>query len=617
MAHETYTCLCCSPIVSEIFQHTPLVKKMAEQSGGCCDSKECSHSGDGISRRAFNQGGAAFAGAALAAGFIPKSAQAQDGEIRVFRGGTILTVDKTFSEAEAIAIRGNKILAVGREADVRKAAGKTAKIVDLKGRTVLPGFIEPHMHFALLAGLGHFEDIGPLVHSTFDEARAALVAIAKKLGPDDWLEARQYDPSLLSPQRELTIKDFEEIAPGRPAFVLNASGHIGYASAKALELAGYTKESPNPPGTELGRFEDGNLNGVLYGPGAFLPVILKNENLAKHLETGFVKAGIRVSTEAAALGVTTLCDQATGALAGNADFEFYKQMYASGEMRARLRASLFDEHEATWDKIGIKPHSGDEGLRVVGWKLVVDGSNQGYTGRQREPYYKTDNRGLFYIEPDALKEIVVKRAGQGWPMVLHGNGDAGIDAILDAVEHAKAKGIDVNALRIRIEHCSILHDDQIARIKALDMCPSFLINHVHYWGHTMRDNVFGPEKVLKLDRCASVEKAGIIWTNHTDAPVSPLGSLHVIRVAVVRDMWKEPQTILAPKERVSVEAAIRGITINAAWQCHSDHEIGSLEPGKLADMVILDEDPRKIEPKKISDIKVRETWMDGKQVFAA
>ena len=149
------------------------------------------------------------------------------------------------------------------------------------------------------------------------------------------------------------------------------------------------------------------------------------------------------------------------------------------------------------------------------------------------------------------------------------------------------------------------------------MVPSFLINHVHYWGHVMRDEVFGPEKVQLLDRCRSVEEAGLNWVSHTDAPVSPLGSLHKVRVAVARDLWKEPGTILAPQERVSVEAAIRSVTRNAAWACHSEHEIGSLEPGKLADMVILESDPRDVDPVAISDIKVSETWMDGNQVFQA
>ena len=133
----------------------------------------------------------------------------------------------------------------------------------------------------------------------------------------------------------------------------------------------------------------------------------------------------------------------------------------------------------------------------------------------------------------------------------------------------------------------------------------------------MRDDVFGPEKVELLDRCAAVEEAGIKWTMHTDAPVSPLGTLHKIRVAVARDLWKEPDTVLAPQERVSVEAAIRSVTINAAWQCHSEHEIGSLESGKLADFVVLGEDPRKVEPTDISKIDVMQTWMNGEQVYSA
>jgi predicted amidohydrolase YtcJ len=251
----------------------------------------------------------------------------------------------------------------------------------------------------------------------------------------------------------------------------------------------------------------------------------------------------------------------------------------------------------------------------VAWKVVTDGSNQGFTGRQREPYIGTDSLGLYYIDPEELKDVVMTRSAQGWPLALHGNGDAAIDSILDAVEEAERAGIDVRSLRHRIEHCSILHDDQIQRIAALGIGPSFLINHVHYWGHVMRDKVFGPEKVQLLDRCESVDRAGITWSIHTDAPVSPLGSLHKIRVAVVRDLWKEPGTILAPNERVSLESAIRAVTINAAWQCHSDHEIGSLQQGKLADFVVLEADPRAVEPNTISDIRVSETWMDGQRVY--
>ena len=566
-----------------------------------------------LNRRQFVYGAGALAGSTLfGCGRSQEPVAASD--VTVFVNGTILPVDAAFTEHAALAIAGNKVLAAGSRDEVLAAAGRGARTVDLAGRVVLPGFIEPHMHFALLAGLGHLEDIGPFRQPTFDDALDALRGIAAAAGPDEWVMARQFDPIMLDPPRDLTTRELDEIAPDRPAFILNASGHVAYVNSKALELDGITRDSENPPGGEYGRYEDGTPNGVLYGQSASSGILYRNRQIADRMQSGFVGAGREVGDDAAALGITTLCDQATGALAGPAELQAYRAMYDGGLMKARIRAYAYSEQPG-WDEAGVETGQGDALMRVAGWKIVTDGSNQGFTGRQREPYYTRDTIGIFYVEPDALRNMAIERGKKGWPLSLHGNGDAAIDSILDAVEAARDEGVDVRALRSRIEHCSILHDEQIERMAALGMVPSFLINHVHYWGHVMRDEVFGPEKVQLLDRCASVEKAGLNWLSHTDAPVSPLGSLHKIRVAVARDLWKEPDTILAPDERVSVEAAIRSITRNAAWACHSENEIGSLEAGKLADLVVLEEDPRAVEPTAISDITVSETWMDGNRVF--
>ena len=565
-----------------------------------------------MKRRDFVKMGAASS-LALA---LPHYVRAQAAPVIVFKGGTVLPVDAAFSQHSALAIRGNKVLGVGSDEDMTSLAGSGAKIVDLGGRTLLPGFIEPHLHLTLLAALADAADIGPFVHATFEESVAGLEKAVKQLpGPDSWLMGRQFDPSLLEPSRDLTIKELDKIAPDRPAFVLNASGHIAYVNSRSLELQGYTAQSKAPEGTEFGRFEDGTLNGVLFGQAAFLPILFKNEEVTKVMGPGFGPAVAGVCDTAVPLGITTITDMAAGVVTGKAELEAIRKQYEDGSMKARVRSYIYDLGGV---KLGdMEPNWGNDYARTVGWKIVSDGSNQGLTGRQRAPYVSELSLGLHYVEPDDLIARVGEVAKAGWQLAIHGNGDAAIDSILNAVEYTTRNGFDMKAKRTRIEHCSILHDDQIARMAELGVHPSFLINHVHYWGHAMRDNVFGPRKVNLLDRCAAVEKAGLRYTIHSDAPVSPLGTLHKIRVAVARDLWKEPETILAPQERVSVESAIRSVTTNAAWQCKSENVIGSLEAGKLADMVLLEEDPRKVEPTAISDIKVSETWMDGNKVFGS
>jgi predicted amidohydrolase YtcJ len=221
---------------------------------------------------------------------------------------------------------------------------------------------------------------------------------------------------------------------------------------------------------------------------------------------------------------------------------------------------------------------------------------------------------MAYIEKDELDAAVEKRLRDGWAVCVHANGDAAIDRVLDAFTKAKAKGLDPAAKRCRIEHCSILHDEQIEQMKELGLSPSFLIGHVHYWGKAFVEDIFGPEKAAKLDRTGSCEDLGIRWTVHSDDPVTEMNPLRCIENAVTRNMWRSDQ-LLSPEERVPVHAALRAMTIDAAWQCHSDHEVGSLEVGKYADFVVLEEDPLSIEPEKLSQIRVLETWVGGRQVY--
>lgn len=535
----------------------------------------------------------------------------------IFKGGTILTVDKNFSEAEAIAIRNNQILAVGTEHQVLEIAGSNPKVIDLNGKTMLPGFIDPHTHVITGSVVDSImEYVGMARFQTVAEVLDHLAERVKNTPKGEWVVLRNFDPSVQSGLDALTFSDLDPISTDHPIFVLNASGHLAYANSKAFEVAEIPADVENPPGAEFARDSDGKLNGIMKNNVAFLQVLGKYPALT---ETNPMNALIALLDKWGQHGLTTVSELSFGGLTQSpADINVMFEAAQSGQLKARIRAYPFYTIGAeAWDEAGVKPGQGDALARVAGYKLIADGSNQGFTGLQREPYLNSDDKGIAYMSPEELAKEAVKQAGKGWQLAIHGNGDAAIDNVLDACEAVRNAGIDMNKVRVRIEHCSILHDDQIVRMKDLGVSASFLIGHVHYWGVAMRDEVFGEEKAQLLDRCNSVEKAGVGFTIHSDFMVTDPVPLHMIEMAVTRKTWKEPGYVLAPNERISVESAIRAITSEAAWQLYSEHEVGSLEVGKLADLVILDNDPRKVHPDAIKDIKVLETWMDGKQVYRA
>jgi len=534
----------------------------------------------------------------------------------VFYNATVMTVDADFSVAEALAIDAGRIVAVGPLDQVAAAAGAEATVIDAKGATILPGFIEPHMHFFPIAMLSRLEDVGALACPTVDDVITRIAALAKAGTPGAWIMARQFDPSLQAGPDALTRHLLDPVTGDTPCFIFNASLHIAYCNSAALRIAGLSVDTPDPEGAAFGRDADGTPNGVLQGGAAFGQVLA--HNLAAMALEDVPAACAHVCERANQVGITTFCDQATGSFQGAGELAAFRAFAESGHMTTRLRYSLFDTVAGVWDDpdVSVAFGDGDAYARAVGWKIVSDGSNQGRTGLQREPYLGRQDMGLAYVAADALKAKVTQRALEGWQVVVHANGDRAIDNALDAFEAAYAAGAPRDR-RHRIEHCSVLHDEQIERIAALELSPSFLIGHVHYWGKAFRDEIFGPVKSNLLCRGRACGDAGIAWTMHSDEPVSQMGPLRCIENAVTRRLWKDPDSVLNPEERVSVDEAIIALTRTAAWQCHSEHEVGSLEAGKYADFVLLDRDPRAVPAEEIGQITVLETWCGGRRVYAA
>jgi hypothetical protein len=622
MTREKYGCACCSGGFHGLVKGNKAFRSMRAEAGGgkgwsCNRGIDFSRMG----RRDFIRTGVAAASLAVLLPGCSRTgglASKQDQATTVFSGGTVLTVDADFSEAEAIAVRGNLIVAVGTDAKVREAAGDGAKIVDLQGKTVLPGFVDPHTH--VIAGSivdSTMDYVGMARFQTTDEVLGHIAQRASETPAGEWLVFRNFDPAVQEGPDRLTFAELDPISTVHPIVVLNASGHLAYANSRAFEVSGITNAVADPPGGEFVRDADGNLTGFMKNNVAYLQIASNYPALA---EAEPVEALIRLLDRWGAVGLTTVSELSLGALSQTpADARVMAAAAQTGRLNARIRAYPFYTLGAdAWDEAGIRQGDGNKLARIAGYKLVADGSNQGYTGLQREPYLGTeDDRGLAYMSPEELTAAALERAGKGWHLAIHGNGDAAIDNILDTCEALVEAGIDMSKVRPRIEHCSILHDEQIARMKKLGVSASFLIGHVHYWGVAMRDEVFGEEKAQLLDRCRSVEKAGVGFTLHSDFMVTDPDPLHMIEMAVTRKTWKEPDYVLAPEEKISVESAIRALTSEAAWQLFSEHEIGSLEPGKFADLVILDKDPRSVNPDAIREIRVLETWMDGKQVYQA
>lgn len=543
--------------------------------------------------------------------------QHQERSQTLFYGGTILTVDEQFSEVEALVIENKKIIASGSFNDMKDQYGKTANLIDLHGHTMLPGFIDPHAHVVSFAPIVFMtEDIGLIKFPKTEEAIEHLKRIADTLAPGEWIMASNWDPAVQEGVPALTFKELDSISTKHPIFVLNTSGHLAYVNSKAYEVAGITNDVENPPGAEYVRDADGNLNGVIKNNLAFLPIWLANPKMK---DLNLADAITSLLHDFNAYGITTTSELALGGSTRSAsEFEMLLETSKREDFTARVMAyplySLNDE----WTEAGVKMYDGNDMAMLTGFKLIADGSNQGFTGLQRDGYHshaQIGNTGVEYMTVEEMTRIAEQRTKEGWQLAMHGNGDQAIDNILAVIQNLKDKGYDVAALRPRIEHCSILHDEQIEKMKELGVSASFLIGHVHYWGTFMRDSVFGPEKVQLLDRCASVEKAGIRFSLQSDFAVVYPDMLKMVEIAVVRNTFKEPDYILAPQERISVESAIRAITSEAAWQLMNEDKIGSLEVGKYADMVILEKDPRKVEPTEISKINVLETWLNGKRVY--
>ena len=523
--------------------------------------------------------------------------------------GTILSMDAENRTFEAVGVREGKIISVGTRETVAASLKPGFDEIDLHGRTMLPGFYAAHDHFPeageneLLSVDLNSPELGP-IHD-IAELIAALKRKADATPPGEWVLGWGYDDTLLRELRHPTRGDLDRVSTRHPIWISHISGHLGVANSKALEIAGVTKATPQPAGGRI-RLDatTGEPNGVFEEATG-----LVGRHIPPPTESQRLKA-IRLAQKAyLAQGVTTTVIAGASAVT-LADID---SVISTGGLQLRISA-LVARRDA--GKVAAF-HSPAEQLHLTGVKLLQDGSLQGYTGYLSKPYHKQpegrqDFRGYASRPREELVKMVVDFHKQGLQIAIHGNGDAAIDDIIAAFAEAQKLYPRPDA-RHRIEHCQTVREDQLARMQELGITPSFFQVHVYYWGDRHRDIFLGPERAARISPLASALRHKMRISIHNDTSVTPVNPLMLVWSAVNRITSSGKS--LGPDECISVTDALRSVTIDAAWQAFEEKSRGSIEPGKLADFVILDRNPLITPPKDLRDLKVLETIIGGNRVY--
>ena len=538
----------------------------------------------------------------------------------VYRNGTILTMDSGGSQAQALAVRGETILAVGSDAEIMALADQHTVVTDLRGRTMLPGFIDGHSHFvsAGLMAATQLDLSSPPVGGVKNiaEIKELIRAKAAETPKGEWILGFGYDDTGLEDKRHPLASDIDEVAPEHPVLLRHVSGHLSSCNSLALAKANYTKDTPDPVGGVIRRDEHGNPNGVLEEPPAREPVF---RHIPAPTEADWME-GIKAACAAyTAKGVTTAQDGFTA----TGDWGALKRAHELGLLRNRVQilpgVSRMDINTFNTHVSGTQL-TADGKISLGAAKLLADGSLQCYTGYLSNPYHKViydlpDGpmwRG-YPMEPE--QQFIEKGLHrQGWQLAIHGNGDDAIQMILNAYEEAQKRYPRADARHIVI-HCQTVREDQLDRIKRLGVVPSFFVVHTYFWGDRHYEMFLGQDRAERISPLRSALKRGIPFSNHNDTFVTPIDPLLSVWSAVNRRT--SGGRILGENQTIPVMDALCSVTSWAAYQACEERIKGSLEPGKLADFVILEANPLTVAKETIKDIGISATIVGDEVVYGS
>jgi predicted amidohydrolase YtcJ len=528
----------------------------------------------------------------------------------IFRARRIVTMS---GEApEAFAASGETIAATGTLAALRDRF-PAAEVVDFGDGVIVPGFNDAHAHLAIAA-----EDMLHLDLSI--DAVSSLAEIAAKLREHiahtpagGWIRGSRYDDAKMAEGRVLTRWDLDEVSREHPIMVLHVAGHWGVVNSKALELGGIDEASEAPPGGRFGRDASGRLNGILFETAIFDYAYPQATRLPQTIAPASTPEdrlrGLGLAMRAFhAAGITSVTD----AMIGPADIALLEDARRRDLLTMRVNMLLHYEHYDLLAKSGARTGSGDRRLRFGGVKTFVDGAIGGRTCLMEQPFEgTTDDYGMQTISDAGLRDVVRMAHLDGNRICVHANGDRAIGKLLDQLEAAHRERPLPN-LHHRIEHCSIVNEDILRRMKALGAIAVPFGSYVHYHGGKLLD-WYGESRVARMFAHRSFLDHGVAVAGSSDYPCGPFQPLLALQSCVTRTGYDGAPLGLA--QRITPREALALYTLNAAYAADEHDVKGKLVPGYLADFVILDDDPLSVDPATLGSLGVRATYVGGAEVW--
>jgi predicted amidohydrolase YtcJ len=542
----------------------------------------------------------------------------------LYFGGPIITMEDSSPQVEAVAVKDGKILFSGTKSDAERFSEPATKMINLNGKTLLPGFIDVHAHLTSRAGTMDAVDLSPEPYGTVNSIKDLQIAIKNyikdhKIPGSQPIIGNGYDDAIMMEHRHPTNTELDAISKTNPIIVIHASGHASVANSSMLKLLGITESSKDPEGGHIGRDKKtGKLNGKLEENASFTALLTLTEKMNKDKDTQAhaMENLMKAQDEWLSYGQTTICD---GRTMGESVALLEK---AASQHLFKADVVYFPDYEyfkKDFSRFKPKYMKYENRLKLAGFKFSDDGSPQGKTAWLTQPYLvppegqSKDYKGFPIFADETLYNDLKTLFQNHITAQLHVNGDAAIDQAIRVIKRLKDENIYKPELRATLIHVQNSRPDHIQKIKELGVIPSYFSTHAYLWGDWHYSSVFGPERASFISPANSALKAGITFTIHHDSPVTPPDLITAVYAAVNRKT--RSGMILGPNERITPLEALKAITINGAYQLQEENRKGSIKAGKLADFVILDQNPLTIDPENLRNLKVLETIKEGKTLY--